>query len=344
MKFFHQAIFTILIIALAACSYTPSADSVASGSEDEDIGIGGTGKQRVAENNSGSGLGGTGIHTTGILGTVTGFGSIFVNGIEVEYDENTAFSIDGKSSNLQQLAIGDVVEVLTTDENTYTHAKAINLRHEVIGEVESIDPDTFSFSINGQSVIQPINRVRMPAVGSWVSVSGFRIDDKNIISTRVTAATPGQTLLRSSTELPFDGETSRWLIQAYAPGKQVNFELDDKSYTVQLTRPLKAEKHQLGIKIMKLHKAKDGLELDQVIDHSVIPRGRQSQAPYTQPGKRVLPGSGYDLFPSSSPGANQGTIPGKYMPGSSAPGVGSPGTVSPSQNLVNPPSVQNYRR
>ncbi|MBT8134129.1 MAG: hypothetical protein KJO03_06435, partial [Gammaproteobacteria bacterium] len=184
----------------------------------------------------------------------------------------------------------------------------------------------------------------MPAVGSWVSVSGFRIDDKSIISTRITAATAEQTLLRTSTDLPFKGETSRWLIQTYAPGEQARFELDDKVYTVQLSKPLKAAKHQLGIKIMKLHKAEDRIELEQIIDPSVMPRGRQTESPYTQPGKSVLPGSGYDLFPGSSPGANQGTLPGQYMPRSSTPRVDSPATVSPGQNLVAPPSVQNYRR
>jgi hypothetical protein len=39
---------------------------------------------------TGSGLGGT-----GILGKVTGFGSVFVNGIEIEYDDKTIYTIDG---------------------------------------------------------------------------------------------------------------------------------------------------------------------------------------------------------------------------------------------------------
>jgi Domain of unknown function (DUF5666) len=336
MKFFYHIIFILLITGLAACAYTPSTETLASGGEDEDIGIGGTGKQAVADNSSASGLGGTGIHTTGILGTVTGFGSIFVNGIEVEYDDNTVFSVDGKSTTPQQLAIGDVVEVLTKDENKYTHAKAINLRHEVIGKVESVDPETFSFNVNGQSVIQPINKASMPVVDSWVSVSGFRIDDNSIISTRVTAALPGQTLLRLSTALPFKGETSRWLIQAYAPGEKAIFELEDKVYTVPLAKPSKDGEYQLGIKIMKLHKAEDQLELDQVIDPSVIPRGRQRVSPYTPAGNNP--------FPGSSPGANQGTLPGNYIPGNSVPKAGSPGTIAPGQNLVLPPSVQNYRR
>lgn len=332
MKFFYHIIFTLLIIGLAACSYTPSTETVASGSEDGDIGIGGTGKQAVADNSSASGLGGTGLHTTGILGTVTGFGSIFVNGIEVEYDDNTVFSVDGKSTTLQQLFIGDVVEVLTTDDNKYTHAKSINLRHEVIGKVESVDPETFSFSVNGQSIIQPINKASMPVVDSWVSVSGFRIDDKSIISTRVTAALPGQTLLRLSTALPFKGETSRWLIQTYAPGEEARFELEDKVYTVPLAKPSKDREYQLGIKIMKLHKAEGRLELDQVIDPSVMPRGQRAVSPYTPAGNNQFPG------------ANQGTLPGNYIPGNSVPKAGSPSSVPPGQNLVLPPSVQNYRR
>src|SRR4051812_13043523 len=46
-------------------------------------GLGGTGI-KTANNNRGDGLGGT-----GIVGTITGFGSIIVNGLELEFDRQT---------------------------------------------------------------------------------------------------------------------------------------------------------------------------------------------------------------------------------------------------------------
>jgi hypothetical protein len=54
-------------------------------------GVGGTGKSERPAN---GGVGGTGLQAggvggTGIVGTITGFGSVCVNGLEVEYDHST---------------------------------------------------------------------------------------------------------------------------------------------------------------------------------------------------------------------------------------------------------------
>jgi len=135
MNNLYRIIIFLLAVSFAACASTPSNMAVANNDEDKDIGLGGTGMLAATDSEAGSGLGGT-----GILGKITGFGSIFVNGIEIEYDNETAFTIDGKTAVSQQLEIGDVVEVLTTDANKYTQARVINLRHEVIGKVESVLP------------------------------------------------------------------------------------------------------------------------------------------------------------------------------------------------------------
>ena len=343
MNNIYRIIITLLFTSVIACTYNPAVDTaVTAGNEDEDIGIGGTGKQLASE----SSIGGTGKHPVGILGTVTGFGSIFVNGIEIEYDENTPFSINGNPSPVQQLAIGDVVEVLTTDGNKFTHAQAINLRHEVIGKVESVEPETFSFSINGQSIIQPINSARMPAIGTWVAVSGHRVDEQNIIATRITPATSDQALLRSTMTLPFKGETSRWLIQVYAPGDSVSLQLAGDAYELQLDRQDEsATRHRLGIKVLELHKTRAGqLEVDQVTDPVTLPRGRQTLLPGSTTGKGTTPGTGFETFTGAGTGANQGNLPSKYIPGASqtrpTPGTSMPG---PSQGIY-PGSVQNYRR
>lgn len=346
MKSIYRIIITLLFSSVVACTYNPPADTYSAtiaGNEDEDIGIGGTGKQLASE----SGIGGTGKQPVGILGTITGFGSIFVNGIEIEYDENTPFSIDGKPSPLQQLAIGDVVEVLTTDANDFTYAQAINLRHEVIGKVDSIEPETFSFSIDGQSIIQPIDRVRMPAIGTWVAVSGHRVDEHNIIATRITSATSEQALQRTTVTLPFKGETSRWLVQIYAPGDSVDIELEDRSHKIQLEHQDADDgRKRLGIKVLELHQSATGkLELDKVSDPVSLPRGRQTLIPLNTPAKGNLQGTNYELFPGTSNGANQGTLPGNYMPGASQPGPAPTSNPLPGPvQVINPGPVQNYRR
>ncbi len=152
MSNIYRIITLLLIISITACVSNQS-EVIAANDEDKDIGLGGTGM--VA--NTGNGLGGT-----GIVGQITGYGSVFVNGIEVEYDNDTAFTINGKTATPQQLEIGDVVEILTIDANPHTQAQVINLRHEIIGEVDSVEPHTYSFTIDGQSIVQSIDKPVFP--------------------------------------------------------------------------------------------------------------------------------------------------------------------------------------
>jgi hypothetical protein len=72
-------------------------------------GIGGTGARAEG------GIGGTGARAdggvggTGIVGTITGFASVCVNGLEVHYDANTPVTVDGRAAPAGELAIGQVV-------------------------------------------------------------------------------------------------------------------------------------------------------------------------------------------------------------------------------------------
>ena len=294
MSNIYRIITLLLVISIAACVSNKSTITAAN-DEDKDIGLGGTGMLA----NTGSGMGGT-----GIIGEITGYGSIFVNGIEVEYDNDTAFTINGETAAPQQLEIGDVVEILTTDANVHTQAQIINLRHEIIGRVESVEPHTYSFTINGQSIIQSIEKSTIPEVGTTVAVAGFRIDEQTIISTRITPAETGQTLLRTRTGLPFDNEAERWLVQTHVQANKATVQHNGIAYTFALTKKInKSFKDQLGIKILQLQKsATEKLELKQVIEQASMARGRRTLNPVRQqngnmlqrtaPGSGVTPGSG----------------------------------------------------
>lgn len=318
MNKLYRIILFLLAVSVTACVSTQSNMTVAGNDEDKDIGLGGTGMLASTGSGAGSGLGGTGMSGTGIVGKITGFGSVFVNGIEIEYDNETAFTIDGKAAAPQQLEIGDIVEVLTTDANKYTQAQIINLRHEVIGKVESVEPQTFSFTVHGQSVVQAIDKVVMPEVGTTVAVSGFRIDEKTILSTRVTSADAKQSLLRTHTDLPFEGKTTRWLVQTYVSNDKTTFKLDNKANVIELKQKTnKTLSDRLGIKIMKLQKPASGeLELNRVIEPMALPRGRKTLTPVMQqqPGNNMMPSA----MPGTAPGSMPGSVPGS-MPGS-APG------------------------
>ena len=78
-------------------------------------GIGGTGLLDGGTGGTGNpegGIGGTGnvandggIGGTGIIGIITGFASICVNGVEIHYDINTPVSVDGQLSIARDLAV-----------------------------------------------------------------------------------------------------------------------------------------------------------------------------------------------------------------------------------------------
>ncbi|NOQ89368.1 MAG: hypothetical protein GQ549_00310 [Gammaproteobacteria bacterium] len=305
MNNIYRIITLLLVISITAC-VSNQPNMTASNDEDRDIGLGGTGM--LANTDDGSGLGGT-----GILGEITGYGSIFVNGIEIEYDNETAFTINGETTAPQQLKIGDVVEVLTNDGKQHTQARKINLRHEIIGVVESVEPQTYSFTVQGQSIIQAIDKLTMPEVGTTVAVAGFRMDEKTILSTRVTAAETGQVLLRTGNELPFNSEAQSWLIQTHIQNGKAIFNHQGDEYVFSLKEKTnKSFKDRLAIKILRLQKsAVEKLELKQVIKASETPRGRrtleQVQQPVQHQGgsilQRATPGS--VLAPQPGSGINQ---------------------------------------
>lgn len=302
MKALHKTFISLLIIfSFTACTSTPSILANA-GDEDGDIGLGGTG---LLANNviDDKGMGGT-----GVLGKITGFGSIFVNGIEVEYNDKTPFSINGKTAKPQQLHIGDIVEILTEDTKKYTHAVAINLRHEVIGEVTSIDPATYSFMINNQKIIQPINKLSFPKIGDRVAVAGFRVNKQTVVSSRITT-TSKSNLLRTHMDLPFKNKSSQWLIQLHVQEK-ASFTLNGESHAITVDNPDKAIAKPYNIKILKLkHSATKGLMLKDTINPTNIPVGRSTLEPTNLNNKNKI----YNQQPWANPKQWQKNVP---VPGS----------------------------
>ncbi|ADZ89628.1 hypothetical protein GV054_01680 [Marinomonas mediterranea] len=131
-----------------------------------DRGLGGTGKATVDDR----GLGGTGLADdrglggTGIIGTITEFGSIWVNGLEIELDEHTLITIDGKKANETDLRLGQQVAVLSHKVDSDWFAKEIQIQHALIGEVEEVTDD--SLTILGEAVFRDPK-----APGNWPNIS-----------------------------------------------------------------------------------------------------------------------------------------------------------------------------
>jgi hypothetical protein len=211
---------------------------------------GGTGSSQSA------GVGGTGITAArGIVqGEVTGFGSVFVNGVEFNTD-SSIFTVDGNSGASQSdsgLAIGMVVTLeVETSNGAYT-GKAFSVVYddEVQGPVSAMpDPVLGSggtrktFSIFGQQVtIDDTETVFKGtsfeglAADDVVEISGFRSSDTKIFASYVELK---ETLANGSkVEL-------RGTISGYTPPTQ-QFMLDGVAVTFDMTTPIEVKSGPLA--------------------------------------------------------------------------------------------------
>jgi hypothetical protein len=159
-------------------------------------GIGGTGapaKTRLSDR----GIGGT-----GIVGIVTGFASVCVDGLEVWFDKTVPVSINGSAATVRQLRVGQLVvintrETLTTPDSV-AQAQTISVRYEVSGPIEAIDGNSGAMMVAGQRVMVPPTTWTTGhfSPGNWISVSGLRQPDGTIIASRLDRARAGTLSVR----------------------------------------------------------------------------------------------------------------------------------------------------
>lgn len=165
-------------------------------------GIGGTGAPLAisAVENEG-GIGGTGmlaeggIGGTGIVGTITGFASVCINGLEVNYDAATQVSSNGVAVDIQQLAIGQLIAMDTLHAKQGMLASKIDILNAVEGVVTLTQVVTGLIEVMGQPVrsneatrLSGIATLQDIAIGMPLKVSGYRNAAHEIIATRIELA------------------------------------------------------------------------------------------------------------------------------------------------------------
>lgn len=154
-------------------------------------GIGGTGAP--ADN---GGVGGTGaaddggMGGTGIVGTITGFASICVNGVEVHFDSEVSLSENGVPASSKQLAIGQVVAVEARTSSRGLEARSIAILHAYEGPITERAADSASLRVMGQPVhLAPGARVAEGLrIGESVRVSGLRNARGEVVASRIERA------------------------------------------------------------------------------------------------------------------------------------------------------------
>ena len=137
--------------------------------------------------------------TTTRVGTVSGFGSVFINGIE--YDTSGAtISIDGQSASESDLRVGMVVEVEGSDDGSIGSLTSISNSDELEGLVISNAVDattqTGTMDILGQTVnisattifeskVAGVTQASDVIAGNIVEVNGYSDSSGNIFATRL---------------------------------------------------------------------------------------------------------------------------------------------------------------
>ena len=159
-------------------------------------GIGGTGtpsRVQVADR----GIGGT-----GIVGVVTGFASVCVNGLEVHLNKSVPVSVNGRTVTTGQLRVGQMVIINASgplaERNSVAQARAITVRYEVSGPIEAVDIRAGVIKVAGQTVRVPPTTWMAGrfGIGNWTSVSGLRQPDGTIVASRLDRARVGVLIVR----------------------------------------------------------------------------------------------------------------------------------------------------
>ena len=134
-------------------------------------------------------------------GTVTGFGSVFVNGVRFD-TSGTTFQINGQPGTQADLRVGHVVKIRgRRDDAGRSTADRIDFDDAVKGPVDRVDAATGTLVVMGQTVLTdadtsfddniPGAALAGLGAGDIVEVSGMRRADGAIQATRIEAKPAG---------------------------------------------------------------------------------------------------------------------------------------------------------
>ncbi len=191
-------LFAIFLLFLSACNGENT--EVAEG------GIGGSGFV-VAE----GGIGGSGV----VMGSITGFGSVYVNGIK--YDTSQAkFYRDGKLATQEDFSLGENIEVTgRIDATTSTGiADIISYDSDIKGVVTVVSADNEIIRIMGQdvkttplTVLNGFEQLQDLTLENYVEVSGNRDSEGVLIADSIKLIAPF--FIDNNSSIAIEGEITR---------------------------------------------------------------------------------------------------------------------------------------
>jgi len=192
----------LILVTANASAETNVCNAGIGGTGIQQDGIGGTGHQQEGIGGTGkqasSGVGGTGAQAnsgvggTGIVGVITGFASVCVNGLEVHYDNKTKVDVDGQTSAINALYIGQLVAIESIDNGDLLEAERISVSHIMVGKIEKIDVAQYTLQILGQTVSYSRNTYGSAnlKLNQAVQLSGLVAANNQIYALRIDPVAP----------------------------------------------------------------------------------------------------------------------------------------------------------
>ncbi len=114
-----------------------------------------------------------GIGGTGIVGLLTDFGSLIVNGMRIETRENTQFSnATGPLSN-DRVSLGDSLTIEAETRQGRLIARRVHVTHPLIGTVQTLSASGALMTVNGVSVTLEPQAQGRARLGDRVRISGL---------------------------------------------------------------------------------------------------------------------------------------------------------------------------
>ncbi|MEM7177133.1 MAG: DUF5666 domain-containing protein [Pseudomonadota bacterium] len=136
-----------------------------------------------------------GIGGTGIVGTLTDFGSLVINGLKVETDQATRVTDAFGEHGIETLAIGQNLTIEAETSEGQLVARRVHITHPVIGTVEQISADGRSAQIAGVPVDLESSAFGRLSVGERVAISGVWRGERIVASRVDSLKDPGSDAL-----------------------------------------------------------------------------------------------------------------------------------------------------
>ncbi len=127
-----------------------------------------------------------GIGGTGIVGLVTEFGSLIINGIKVATSRTTSYSDATGRISEDQIRLRDALTVEAETRSGRLIARRVHVNHPLIGQVQTVTRNGAELRVNGVTVMVEQQARGQAQPGARVKVSGLWSGNR-VIASAITA-------------------------------------------------------------------------------------------------------------------------------------------------------------